>query len=170
MGRSTPAWSILVYRIPTQPTRLRLLIWRKLQAMGALCLQDAVYLLPARPELDENMQYIAAQIEEMGGSCYLFAASTLLPDSTERLIEEFRSQADDRFDELIQRLDRLGASLAAADSPGALEQVEQELKRERIAYLRAQRLTFFGSAREAAVAARFEEIRRSIDELSRSAK
>ena len=170
MSSPQPAWTLLIYRIPTQPSRLRLQIWRKLQAMGGLYLQNAACLLPSRPDLDENMQYIAGQIEEMGGSCYLFSASALLPGSVERLREEFRAQADTQLEEIMERLDRVSATLAAAASPSALEHAEGELKRERVAFLRARRLAFFGSAKEAEVDARLEALKRSLDELYRSGK
>src|ERR1051326_1840894 len=134
MANAATAWTLLIYRIPTQPTRLRLLIWRKLQAMGALYVQNAACVLPARPDLDENMQYIAAQIEEMGGSCYLFTASLQLPGSRERLAEEFRALADSHLEEIIERLDRVSAALENAASPSALERAESELKRERVSY------------------------------------
>jgi hypothetical protein len=164
------AWTLLVYKIPTQPSRLRLQIWRKLQVMGALYVQNAACLLPARPDLDENMQYIAAQIEEMGGSCYLFSASALLPGSVERLVEEFRAQADSHLEEIIERLDKVSATLETVASPSALERAEGELKRERVAYLRARRLAFFGSTKEAEVDAQLDALKRSLDELYRSAK
>src|SRR5947209_5016943 len=170
MSSPTTDWTLLVYKIPTQPSRLRLLIWRKLLAMGALYVQNAACLLPSRPDLDENMQYIAAQIEEMGGSCYLFSASALLPGSGERLAEEFRAQADNQLDEIIGRLDRVSDALDTAASPSALERAEGELKRERIAYLRARRLAFFGSTKEAEVDARLDTLKRSLDELYRSGK
>lgn len=163
-------WILLVYRIPAQPTRLRLWIWRRLQRMGALYLQNAVCLLPARPELVENMQYVADTIEEMGGSCHLFGASAVLPGSPERIQREFRELADSRLDEIIARLDRIQDSLEAAASPSALERAEEEIKRERIAYLRAQRLSFFGSTREPEVEVRLEELKRSLDDLFRSGK
>src|ERR1044071_3287688 len=90
-------WILLIYRIPAQPTRLRLWIWRKLQRMGALYLQNAACILPARPDLIENMQYVADAIEEMGGTCHLFRASAALPGSTERIRYEFRDMADERL-------------------------------------------------------------------------
>jgi hypothetical protein len=170
MGSPQSLWTLLVYKIPTQPSRLRLLIWRKLQAMGGLYVQDAACLLPSRPDLDENMQYIAAQIEGMGGSCYLFSASMLLPGSVERLTEEFRTQADDRLEEIMKRLDSISAALDTTASPAILEQAEGELKRERIAYLRARRLAFFGSTKETEVDARLEALQCSLDELYRSGK
>jgi hypothetical protein len=163
-------WIILVYRIPAQPTRLRLWIWRKLQRMGALYLQNAVCLLPARPELVENMQYVADAIEEMGGTCHLFNASAVLPEPPERIEQEFRELADSRLNEIISRLDRVKETLEAAASPSALERAEEEIRRERIAYLRARRLAFFGSTREVEVDARLEELKRSLDDLFRSGK
>jgi hypothetical protein len=170
MHNTPTAWTLLVYKIPTQPTRLRLLIWRKLQAMGALYLQNAVCLLPSRPDLNENMQYIAAQIEEMGGSCYLFSASALLPGSEERLAEDFRAQADDQLEEIIERLDKVSAALYTAASPSALERAEKELKRERVAFLRAQRLAFFGSTKEAVIECRLNTLKESIEDLYRDGK
>ena len=170
MSSPQSVWTLLVYKIPTQPSRLRLHIWRKLQAMGGLYVQNAACLLPSRPDLDENMQYIAAQIEEMGGSCYLFSASALLPGSVERLMEEFRAQADTQLQEIVKRLDSISSALDATASPDVLEQAEGELKRERVAYLRARRLAFFGSTKESEVDARLDALKRSLDKLYRSGK
>jgi hypothetical protein len=138
--------------------------------MGALYLQNAACLLPSRPDLDENMQYIAAQIEEMGGSCYLFSSTAMLPDSDDKLMEELREQADGRLTEIVERLDRVSAALDTAASPSALERAESELKRERVAYLRARRQAYFGSTKEAEVDARLDALKRSLDDLYRSAK
>ena len=170
MSNHANAWTLLVYKIPTQPTRLRLHIWRKLQAMGALHVQNAAWLLPSRPNLDENMQYIAAQIEERGGSCYLFTASALLPGSAESLVAEFRAQADGEFNATLARLDQVSTMLDGAVSPNALARAEGELKRERVAYLRARRLAFFGSSKEAEVETRLDALKRSLDDLYRSGK
>src|SRR5438105_1542462 len=102
-GRRSRDWTILIYKIPPQPTRLRLQIWRRLQKMGALYLQDAVCLLPALPEHTENMQYVAAAIEEMGGTCFVFDAGTILPSSPEHIEAQFRQLADSRLDEIVRR-------------------------------------------------------------------
>ena len=65
----------------------------------------------------------------MGGSCFLFSASALLPGSRERLIEEFRAQADADLEEIIERLDKVSAALEGAASPSALERADVSLKR-----------------------------------------
>src|SRR5262249_52157922 len=117
-----------------------------------------------------NMQYISARIEEMGGSCYLFSATALLPGSAERLVEEFRAQADSKLENINERLDKVSAALEAAASPSALEHAEEELKRERVAYLRARRLAYFGTTKETEVDARLDTLMRSLDDLYRGGK
>src|SRR2546430_43426 len=95
-------WALLIYRIPTHPTRLRLQVWRRLQKMGVVYLQNGACLLPARPDLVENLEYVAATIEEMGGSSFLFSATTNLPGADERLRAEFRALADSNLNEIAE--------------------------------------------------------------------
>lgn len=170
MTTTSETWTLLVYRIPSHPTRLRLKIWRRLQSMGALYLQDAVCLLPSRADLDENMQYVAVSIQEMGGTAHLFAATSLLPQGTKQVKDEFCLQADIRLNEIAERLEQMQATLDSVDESGALEQIEEELKRERVAYLRARRRAYFGSTREDDVDALLDALKRSLDELYRSDK
>ena len=163
-------WTILIYKIPAQPTRLRLQVWRQLQRMGALYLHNSAWLVPARAELVENMHYIAGAIEEAGGACQLFFANALLPSGSEQIAAEFRILADSRLDEISHRLDKIQGLIDSAATPSGLERAEEELKRERISYLRARRLAYFGSELEAEVDSRLDKLRYSIDDLFRSSK
>jgi len=163
-------WTLLVYKIPSQPTRLRLQIWRKLQRMGALYLQDAVCVVPSRPDLDENMQYIAEAIAEMGGTYHLFKASTFFPEGDARLAGGFRDLADTAFEEIAKRVEAAQSALTKAAGLTALEAAEEELKRERVAYLRAKRLAYFGSDKATAVGKQLDTLRRSLDDLHRHGK
>ncbi|MGC4044583.1 MAG: hypothetical protein QM758_12380 [Armatimonas sp.] len=138
-------WTILVYRIPPHPTRLRLTIWRRLQKMGALYLQDGVTLLPDRDDLTENMTYVAQAIQDIGGECDLFAASPLLPNENETLIQRFRKQADRSVSELAERLNELESHLEDKLGAEALISLEETLRRERTALLRLKAIAHFGS-------------------------
>jgi hypothetical protein len=40
-------WLVLVYRIPSDPTRLRATVWRRLKSLGAVYLQNSAAALPA---------------------------------------------------------------------------------------------------------------------------
>jgi hypothetical protein len=41
-----PRWVLMVYRLPREPSRHRVAVWRKLRDLGALYLQDGVAALP----------------------------------------------------------------------------------------------------------------------------
>jgi hypothetical protein len=156
-------WVLLIYKIPTQPTRLRLHVWRRLQRMGAIYLQNAAVLLPARADLVENMHYVAGEIEEMGGVCYLFSASSLLPGGVERLVGEFRTAADRAHAEIGARIDAIALKLVGATGPEMVAEAEQELKRERTAALRARRLAYFGGDMTSDVDDKLERLKREIE-------
>ena len=156
---NTPRWTILVYRIPPHPTKLRLAIWRRLQKLGALYLQDGVTLLPDRDDLTENVTYIAQAIQEFGGECHLFAANTLLPNEAKVLIGKFREQAAKGMSEIMQRLDAL--EIALDDKLGAdeLATLEESLRRERTTFLHLKTTAHFGSDESAILESRLEELR-----------
>ena len=53
-------WLLLVYRIPREPTSGRVYVWRKLKQLGAIAVQDAVWMLPATPRTREQFYEAAA--------------------------------------------------------------------------------------------------------------
>jgi hypothetical protein len=42
------SWLVLVYRVPSEPTRLRAAVWRRLKALGAVYLANSVAIMRAR--------------------------------------------------------------------------------------------------------------------------
>src|SRR5437016_1691778 len=104
MPQRASAWTLLVYKLPPQPTRLRIQIWRKLQAIGAVYLQDGAAALPSRDDLDENLSYIAASVNELGGNAILLRATAFGANDAEELTERFRRSADARMSEILVRL------------------------------------------------------------------
>jgi hypothetical protein len=165
MSKPGTNWIFLFYSLPAQPTRLRLHIWRRLQKMGALYLHNAAWVLPARPELVENMEYAATTIVELGGTCQLITGAPRLPDGEEQIIAEFRALADGRLEEICRHLSTIAEKLEGTASLTALEQVDEELKRERTAYLRSRKRAYFGSTKGTEVESLLEQLRLQLDSL-----
>ena len=44
------AWLVLLVSVPPHPSSLRVRVWRKLRALGAVALKKSVYILPFTPE------------------------------------------------------------------------------------------------------------------------
>ena len=170
MSQSEKKWTLLAYKLPPQPTRLRIQVWRKLQGLGAIYLQDGVAVVPSREDLDENLSYIASSVQEMGGTATLLKSSGLSEKDNQQIVKKFQIAADSRLDETLEGLDDLLQAVKEVESPHDLEKAEDELKRERHAYLKTRRLNFFGSAKEVRVEKKLDAIRSAIDKRSRGLK
>src|SRR3989304_5543228 len=60
-------WLLLIVSVPPEPSSLRVRIWRKLQALGAVALKNSVYLLPFTPENYEQFQWLPQEGPNSGG-------------------------------------------------------------------------------------------------------
>jgi hypothetical protein len=93
-------WILLSSRVPRAPTRLRLAIWRRLRRLGAVLVHDAVWMLPAEAETREAFEWLAEEIDEQGGTAWVWEAAGLSPDQDREAVELFRRDADARYSEI----------------------------------------------------------------------
>src|SRR5215212_3058885 len=106
-------WVLLHYKIPTAPSARRVYVWRKLKRLGALLIQDAVWVLPATPRTQEQFQWLAAEIQEQGGEALLWEARLLLGTPEEGLRQQFVEQVDREYAVILAALGAADANLAA---------------------------------------------------------
>jgi len=170
MPLSHPELVLLAYKLPLQPTRLRNQVWRKLLALGAVYVQDGVVALPWREDLTENLNYVAVSIREMEGSAIVFRAAGLSREDHERVVERFQKAGDARMSEILERLGDLEGKLPEFCSVDRLLKAEDALKRERVAYLKARRLNYFGAPLESEVEQKIAGLREALDRTARDVK
>ena len=65
---SVGQWVMLVYRLPREPSRPRIAVWRKLERLGVARLGDGVVALPADARTREQFDWIADEIAAAGGT------------------------------------------------------------------------------------------------------
>ncbi len=94
-------WLLLAYRIPSEPTRLRAGVWRKLKGLGSIYLQNSSVALPASAQAERSLRSIRAEIGEMGGVAYLFDARLLAGQT--QLVSDFNAARDNEYEEIIDR-------------------------------------------------------------------
>jgi hypothetical protein len=90
-------WVLLSSRVPREPTRLRLAIWRRLKRLGAILVHDAVWVLPADPKSREAFEWLAEEIVEQGGTAWVWEAAGLSAVQDRDAAELFRREADARY-------------------------------------------------------------------------
>jgi hypothetical protein len=105
------SWLLLHYKLPNQPSALRVYIWRKLKRLGAILLHEAVWVLPDLPRTAEQIQWLTAEIEEMGGEAYSWRANAILGKSDEAITQQFNEQVDKVYSDLLKRLEKPRADL-----------------------------------------------------------
>src|SRR6058998_2748094 len=106
-------WLLLVYKIPREPTAGRVYVWRKLKQLGAIAVQDAVWVLPATPRTREQFQWLAAEITELGGETSLFSSQVLFHSRQESLQERFEAPVRQAYREILTALKRRRPDLPA---------------------------------------------------------
>jgi len=145
----TPAaarrWLLFVHQLPPTPSNLRVRTWRRLQALGAVALKQAVYALPDSAEAREDFEWLRVEVEGAGGEASVFAANHLDPSADVALVEEFRRLRQAAYAELaadLQRLLKTSTPARKRRSPRKRDQLSRF--RQRLASI--ERLDFFSSA------------------------
>src|SRR5690349_3980885 len=99
------SWLMLIYRVPSTPSRARVAVWRELKRLGGLYVQQAVCVLPDRPDLRENANRIRRRIEESGGSSIFLALNDVGAEAHAQFTDGFREQSAKEYAEIIEECD-----------------------------------------------------------------
>jgi hypothetical protein len=107
-------WLLFVYKVPNEPSARRVYVWRKLKAMGAILLHDAVWVLPLTPRTREKLQWLAGEIKEMdGGDAMLWEAQQIFTGRDSDLVQQFATQVDALYQDILTQLQHNNPDLAA---------------------------------------------------------
>ena len=106
-----PKWILLTHKIPSEPSARRVYIWRKLKRLGALLHQDSCWILPSNPHTQEQLQWLSAEIIEMGAEATLWEAKTLLGTADCTLVQKFIDLVNQPYLEILEKLEKGDADL-----------------------------------------------------------
>jgi DNA-binding transcriptional regulator PaaX len=102
-GASEPdhGWLLLVYRVPSEPTRLRAAVWRRIKSMGAIYLQNSAAALPASVTAERGLRKLRSEILDMSGTAVLLSCSVLAGEPEIRAA--FQAARDDEYEEIVDK-------------------------------------------------------------------
>jgi hypothetical protein len=142
-------WLLFLSQLPTNPSSLRVSVWRKLRAAGALGLQNGVWMLPNRPEQARFLEDLLNTIQSQGASGQIFVVAPL-NDAIERdLLARFRSDRDEEYAEFDEGCQAFLAEIEKETGRqkftfAELEENEQSLQRLVIWLEKIQKRDFTG--------------------------
>jgi hypothetical protein len=129
-------WTVLALRMPTEPSRHRVAVWRELRRAGALSLGQGVWALPATPAFEQGLERAVALIGRGGGDALLLDARGRDTTQSERLEALFTAAREEEWTEFLAECtkyeDELDRELAQEKFTLAeLDEEEQSLERLR---------------------------------------
>jgi hypothetical protein len=133
-------WLLLHYKLPHNPSALRVYIWRKLKRLGAILIHEAVWVLPDLPRTAEQIQWLTAEIQEMGGEAYSWKANTILGESDDDITRQFNEQVDAIYADLLKKLEKPRADLQEI-SRRYQQAASQDFFHSKLGYLVREKLT-----------------------------
>lgn len=129
-----PRWVLLVYKLPREPSRHRVAVWRKLRDLGALYLQDGVAALPEDAVTREQLEWLQLRVRETGGEATLWEARPGTLAEEEDLVRAFRASREEAYGAIIAEGERIRRKAELGGGKVLLEQLgklEREFRAER---------------------------------------
>jgi len=128
------SWLLFLPQLPASPSTLRVMVWRRMRSVGALGLQNGVWILPDSNEKKQFAKELLSYIIEQGAGGYVFSVNALDPSIEKDVINRFRSDRDEEYAEFCERCDALLAELDKESRQekftfAELEETEQDLEK-----------------------------------------
>ncbi|GAP15712.1 hypothetical protein LARV_03504 [Longilinea arvoryzae] len=127
-------WLLFSSQLPTHPSSLRVNVWRKLRAVGALGLQNGVWLLPDRPDQTQFLAVLLEWIQKQGASGQIFRVAPLDAAVEQDILSRFRTEREEEYIEFLERCQEFLAEIEKESGKqkytfAELEENEQDLQR-----------------------------------------
>jgi hypothetical protein len=106
-------WIIFSYTVPAKNPNVRLKAWRRLQALGAVQLKSSLYVLPASDANYEHLQWLAREVEELGGEAVFFQCPAVENLSEDEIKAIFGKARDEDYARLHEEIKAFAKSLEA---------------------------------------------------------
>jgi hypothetical protein len=104
-------WLMLMHQLPARPAYLRVKIWRRLQAVGAISLKNSVYALPDRPASREEFHRLSREIEQGGGDAMICEAGIVAGMQDEQIRAVFNAARSADYATLAREMRQLMQSI-----------------------------------------------------------
>ena len=96
------AWLLLIYRVPSKPSKARVAVWRDLKRLGGLYVQQAVCVLPDRDGVRASIDKVRKRIEELEGSSIFVTLTDVDDDTRTQFVTGFREQSEKEYAEIVE--------------------------------------------------------------------
>lgn len=146
----TWTWLLLTYKVPPEPAKKRIAIWRKLKGLGAVYLQNGVCLLPKTDDHARRLKMIENDIAEMDGDSVLLETVALDRNQQDKVLIRFKADRDEQYKEFIDKCHDFHREIEKETSTehftfAELEENDVDLKKLQDWLEKIKKLDFYGA-------------------------
>jgi hypothetical protein len=140
-------WLVFSYTLPARSSGGRMKVWRRLAALGAIQLKNALYVLPATEANVEHLVWTVREVVDLGGEAVYFQTPSVGNVSDGEVEALFAQARDQDYDGLEDEI-RAFAAVCPPPAPGASERERRTALRKFARRLAAIReIDFFPTGR-----------------------
>ncbi|MFC9816349.1 Chromate resistance protein ChrB [Streptomyces virginiae] len=135
-SEKTVRWLVLVIKLPADPSRHRVAVWRELRKIGALSLGQGIWAVPDVPVFADGVQRALALTDGAGGHAVTLQASGRTAEDAARFEAMFTAARSEDWKEFLADCGKFEDEIAkeiriAKFTLAELEEEEQSLERLR---------------------------------------
>lgn len=165
---TVPSWLILTYKVPPEPARKRMALWRKIKGMGAVYLQNGICVLPKTEEHQRGLKILENEIAKMGGEAVLLETAALDRTQEEKILARFNQDRNEAYHEFLEQCEGFEAEIAKERAANKftfaeLEENDEDLKKLRNWFEKIRKLDFHGASLAAQAAERLAQCEALLD-------
>jgi hypothetical protein len=143
-------WLLLTYKVPSEPAKKRVALWRRLKGLGAVYLQNGVCLLPKTDDHQRRLKMLANDITEMGGESVILETVALDKSQEDKVVSRFKADRDEEYREFLGKCtdfdDEIAKETATCHFTYAeLEENDVDLKKLQSWLQKIRKLDFYGA-------------------------
>ena len=163
-GQGAPGeWVLLSYRLPREPSTPRIAVWRKLKGLGVAQISDGLVALPAGVRTREQLEWIAEEVADSGGSSAIWLARPATRAQEDQLMQTMAAARAAEYLAVIAAAEEAAADSDLPARTAAVRRLRNELRG-------IQRRDYFPPAERELAQAAVQEIAAAGTDTGRSAR
>lgn len=164
-------WLLFLAQLPTNPSSLRVMVWRKMRAAGALGLQNGVWMLPDNPDLLAYVLDLLSNIQSQGASGQIFQVNPLTLETEQDILSRFRYERDEEYAEFCERCEEFLEEIQKETAKqkfsfAELEENEQDLQKLETWFEKIRKRDFVGADRADKALDLFSQVKTILETFS----
>ena len=163
-------WRVLTFRLPAEPSRHRVAVWRELRRLGAVALQQGTWAVPDGEPFDTGFGQVLDSINAAGGQPVVLTVADDEANATQ-LEALFTEQREAEWTEFLADCGKYEAELAGEVAKGKLtlaelDEEEQSLERLRRWYRTIKARDLYSAPSAAAADRRLKDCTEALEDFA----